>query len=184
MQKFKIQTLSTCNRVPTKLGFDPTIVITGGLTVAQQLFPNLFGSNRRPITDQDWDSLFPGGGYWSTLLKSYLKSRCHYDVDMKFMYPGNFGSGGSWSRGYIAQFVLENRASICPNQPDSCWSGTICQPCMTAFQKILSQEGLTGGTQPAGIFPGMSGGIDWTTIALIGGGIFLVAALTKKGKRK
>lgn len=188
---FEIQTLSECKprlASRSRLGFDPIILITGGYALAQQLFPNLFGSQRKPITDQDWNSLFPGNGYWTTLLKKYCASRIKYDVDMKFLYP--FGN----SRGAIADFVVANSVAICPDHTPTakyggtgtdpgCWSsGTselVCQPCMAAFQKLLAKEQAGGGD----VFPPGSP-FNYQTLLLIGGGVLLLVALSKKKSKK
>jgi len=172
-QKFKIATLSDNNR----LG-DPTAIILGGVQLIQSLFPNFLGSTE-PLSDAELNNLFPGSGFWAVQLKQYLKSRTRYKKDMQYWYPGNFGAGGSYSRGYIAQFVLENRAQICPDVASECWSGTVCQQCMSKFSQLLQTEQFSGSNQ----FPGYQAGFDLTKILLYGGAAVLVLAVINKRKR-
>jgi hypothetical protein len=182
MRKFEIQTLSERNY--NRLGFDPIVLITGGYALAQSLFPNLFGNNRKLITDSDWSQLFPGNGYWTVLLKKYCAERIKYDVDMRYLYPFEK------FRGAIADFVVKNSTQICPDHTPSvryggtgtdpgCWSDgvneLVCQPCMSDFQKLLAAEQRGGGdTFP----PGQS--FNLQTLLLIGGGVLIIAAIAKK----
>jgi len=187
---FTIATLADNNR----LG-EPISILTAGLGLATQLFPNIFGSNRRALTSADWDKLFPGNGYYSVLLKTYLSQRIKYDVDTKFLYP--FNHQGINMRGAIADFVVANAAQICPDYTAgaggtnrACWSDgrneLVCQPCMTIFSKILQQEQYSGGNQPVGQYPGgmFSGTLDMSTILLVGGGLLALVLLSKKSKAK
>lgn len=188
---FEIQTLSECKpglRDSSRLGFDPIILVTGGYALAQSLFPNLFGNQRKPITDSDWNSLFPGSGYWTTLLKKYCANRIKYDVDMRYLYPFEK------SRGAIADFVVANANAICPDHtPSARWGGTgtdpgcwssgqselVCQPCMAAFQKLLAAEQRGAGTQ---FPPGET--FNMQTLLLVGGGVLLLAFLSKRKRSK
>ena len=67
---FRIKTLQD-----GETSMDPITIITGGLAVVSQLFPNIFGGGRKRLTDADWLQLFPGSGYWTSLLRSYLKEK-------------------------------------------------------------------------------------------------------------
>jgi len=74
-----------------------------------------------------------------------------------------------------AQFVLENRNQICSDIAAECWTGTICEACMSKFTSLLQTESRGGGSQfPPGSI------INWETILLVGGGVLLLVALSKK----
>lgn len=168
---FEIQTLSdniTLN--------DPVTVITGAAGVLLQLFPNIFGGNRKRLTDSDWLQLLPGNGTLTTALRNYLKTRIHYDVDVYKM------AGDKTSiQLYTEIFADENEDLWCPTK--GCWKGSVSMP---IFYSILQKEALTGGTQPYGSVPGFISGfndVNLQTILLIGGGLLLLFALNKK-KRK
>lgn len=151
---FEIQTLSEGQY---KRLSDPVTVITGIATVLPSLFPNMFGSET--LNMGHLDKLFPGNGFWTVKYKNWLLQRIKYLKDVQrdlHMYTG--------------QFIEANQAQICPGK-----SGT---DCWQAFYKLLQKESLTGGYQPVGNIFG--GGIDFSTIALIGGGILLLTVLAKK----
>jgi len=168
---FRIATLSNNARLS-----EPVAIITAGVGLIQSLFPN-FLSSPEPLSDSELNKLFPGSGYWTTQIKSYLKAKTKWKRDMAYWFPGTYG--GAYSRGYIAQFVLENRNAICPGVQDNCWSGTVCEVCMEKFNSLLSAEQLGGGTQ----FPGMTAGFDMQKLLLYGGGALLLFALLKSSKK-
>ena len=64
MRNFEIVTLQDgcigCNDNYNTLGFDPGSVITASMPLLQQFFPNIFGGNRRRLTQADWNTMFPG----------------------------------------------------------------------------------------------------------------------------
>lgn len=68
-----------------KLGIlDPASLLAigqGAMTVLQQLFPKIFGTSRRRLTDSDWNTLIPGNGEWHNRLRQHLKNTIHYDTD-------------------------------------------------------------------------------------------------------
>lgn len=154
---------------------DPITIITGGLAMVSQLFPNIFGGSRQAMTQAYLDNIFPGSGYWTVKLKAYLKEKTRYTVDAKYWYPFENQSG------YIADFAYINRAQYAPDCStfkDCAWG---------KFLNLLKQESLTGGNQPVGNFPGLPGGIgsiDWQTLLLFGGGAFLLFALMNKKKTR
>lgn len=166
---FDIVTLSSRDRGLA----DPVSVITGGVAILSQIFPNIFGGGRRRLNNQDWLQLFPGAGYWTTALRNYLESRIHYDVDLKNIQP------------FTNDFIWDNRKQICPGVPDSCWTYNqpgSCLECVQALYKALDQEKKTGGNSPVGLTPGGIGQtIDWSLVAPLAiGGVFLALAIKKK----
>lgn len=166
MSPFRIQTLSSLERCNTslssrsRLGFDPVSIITGGGALLNELFPNLFGSER--LTMQHLNALFPSNGFYTNAYKNFLLQRIRYVKDVQrdlHMYTGQF---------------IESRPEICAGgSGNTCWQN---------FYKILEQESITGGTQPVGNVLGI--GIDWQTILLIGGGVLLLVALSRKKNKK
>lgn len=168
---FRIATLSSNTRLR-----EPVAIITAGIGLLQNLFPN-FLSSPEPLTDSELSSLFPGSGFWTTQIKNYLKTKTRWKKDMAYWFPGTYG--GQYSRGYIAQFVLENRAAICPGVIDSCWTGTVCEVCMEKFNKLLQAEQYGAGTQ----YPGVQAGFDMQKLLIYGGGALLVFALLNKTKK-
>jgi len=172
-QNFRIATLSSNARLS-----EPVAIITAGVGLIQSLFPN-FLSSPEPLSDSELSNLFPGGGYWTTQIKNYLKARTKWKKDMAYWFP-HTGGGGAYSRGYIAQFVLENRNAICPGVLDSCWTGTVCETCMQKFADLLKTEQLGGGST----YPGVMAGFDMTKILLYGGGALLLFTLLNKKKSR
>lgn len=179
MKKFNIVTLSSKHRkLSDSNSPDISGVITGGIGILTNLFPNIFGGNRKLLTDSDWLQLMPGAGYWTTQLRNRLKSTIKYDTDFQTNVQA-----------FTNNFIYENRKQICPKIPDSCWAYNqtgSCTECVQTFYAILNKEKSTGGTSPIGITPGGYGlTSDWSTlIPLAIGGIVLVAAMKTKKKRK
>lgn len=139
---------------------DPVTVITGIATVLPSLFPNLFGTEQ--LTMDHLNRLFPGSGYYTMQYKNYLLQRIKYLKDVErdlHMYTGQF---------------IESKPEIC--------NGGTGQTCWSNFYKILQQEQYSGGTRPVGNVFGS--GFDFTTLALVGGGVLLLLALTKKKRSK
>lgn len=158
MTPFEIVTLSDRNR---SLG-DPVTIITGGIALIQSLFPNIFGSGRHRLTDQDWNQLITGNGYWTSALRSYLKQKIHYDADLKNIEL------------FSKYFAYENKIALGLVN----YSGA---EFMQKFYEIINKEKMginTGGTVPG--FITSATGIDTTTLLLIGGAVVLLFALNKK----
>lgn len=157
---------------------DPVTVITAGVSVLSQLFPNIFGGSRKKLSESDWLALMPGAGYWTTQLRNYLKARINYDVD----FTTNV-------QPFTNNFIYDNRKQICPNIPDSCWTYNqtgSCTQCVQTFYNILSKEKSTGGNSPVGITPGGYGmTLDYSTLIpiAIGGVILVMLMKNKKGKK-
>lgn len=172
---FEIQTLSEKRNLKNGETMDPITIITGGLAVVSQLFPNIFGGGRQPMTQAYLDSIFPGSGYWTVKLKAYLKEHTRYTIDAKYWYPFENQAG------YIADFAYIHKseyAPTCTSFKDCAWG---------KFLEILKRESVTGGNQPVGQYPGLPGGIgsiDWQTLLLFGGGAFLLFALMNKKKKR
>lgn len=165
MKRFNIVTLSSKH---SRLA-DPVTVITAGVSILSQLFPNIFGGARKQLTESDWLQLIPGAGFYTTQLRNYLKTRIKYDVD----FTNN---------------VLPFSQQFSFNMRDA---GGFCNGCSNdaAYQKLLSvldKEKSTGGTSPIGITPGGYGlTTDWSSlIPLAIGGVVLVLAMKTKKKRK
>lgn len=164
MRKFEIITLRDYQRLS-----DPVSIITGGVALLTQLFPNIFGGGRKELTEADWNTLIPGSGYWTVKLRNYLKSRIKYDVD----FTNNV-------QPFTIQFVADNKQGICPtfNTDNHNWTA-----CYQKFLQMLKEEQQTGGQSPVGQTPGISAGIDWNTIlpiALIG---VVAVAVFKRGNK-
>jgi len=165
---FEIQTLSDGG---TQV--DPVTILTGSMAVLTQIFPGLF-TQRQPVTRDTVDKIFPGNGYWTVLLKNFLLEHTAWTVDMRYWYPFENQAG------YIQDFAYSHRMEYAPTCPD------FANCAWPKFQEILRKEKLSGGNQPVGQYPGglYSGGIDFTTLALFGGGLALLFALSKKKKRR
>ena len=181
---FEIQTLSDCGNphVYNRLGqsgppgqpVDPFAVITGGIGVLSNLFPNIFGGARKKLTSADWLQLIPGSGHWTTKLRNYLAIRIHYDVDaVANIQP------------FTVTFVWNNGAQICGHAKGT-WGAAgpdTEQKCMQRFFDILREEQRTGGTSPIGQTPGGFGStINYESLILLGGGLLLAMAVFKKKK--
>lgn len=174
---FEIQTLSDRNyglRDYARLA-DPVAIITGGIALISQLFPNLFGQPAIPMTEADWIKMFPGNGYWTTLYRNYVKSKIPNTRDL-------------WRlERFTGYFVWDNRMNIAPEVPNSCYpfdEPHKCPAAMSKFFNLLKQEQLTGGSSPVGQFPGGIGTLDMNTLLLIGGGVLLLSILLKKKSSK
>ena len=157
---FDIVTLSDRSRLA-----DPITILTGSIAVLSQLFPNIFGGNRRRLTESDWIQLLPGAGYWTTSLRNYLKARIHYDTD----YQTNILQ-------YSKNFVYENASELC--------GGTYSENCYSNFLQKLKTETATGGNAPIGITPGGYGQTlnPSLLIPLAVGAVVLVLAMKAKKK--
>lgn len=159
---FDIITLSSSHR---RLN-DPVSIITGGIAVLSQLFPNIFGGSRKRLTESDWLQLLPGAGYWTTSLRNYLKARIHYDTD----YTNN-------TLQFSKNFVYENASQIC--------GGPYTDACYSKFLQMLKTETQTGGNSPIGITPGGYGGtIDYSTLMPLAIGAVAIVLLMKSKKKK
>lgn len=177
MRKFEIVTLRDWQRLA-----DPVTILTGGLAVLSQLFPNIFGGSRKRLTDADYNQLIPGAGYWSTKFRNYVKTRIHYDVD----FANNI-------QGVTLNFVGTNNEAICPkmytfqNPPGTDPGGNgeaSWTPCIQKFYEILNQESYTGGTSPVGITPGGIGAtLDYSTLLPLAVGALVLVMVMKKKKR-
>jgi len=163
---FEIQTLSDNASALTLRSYtrlsDPVSIITGGLAVINQLFPNLFGGNRRPLTQADWLKLFPSSGYWTTLLREHLANTIHYDVDLSNI-PA-----------YTRYFVDDHLTQLCGG-------GCSREQGLQILSDHLKEETRTGGGNSPFPYPGSS--INWQNILLIGGGAILVLTLLNKKKK-
>lgn len=172
MRKFTIQTLQ--DGEPGGGGMDPISIITGGVALLSSVFPNLFGGGRKRLTSQDWLQLFPGGGYWTTNLRNSLANSIHYDSDLKNIEK------------YTGYFVWENRSTICPEVPSSCFpydNPHLCPDCMNKFFTLINKEKTTGGQSPVGSYPGGWGSINYEQVIVYGGiAVLAIALLTKKKK--
>jgi hypothetical protein len=179
MRLFDIVTLSDKN-ISTRLA-DPVGIIVGGTTVISQLFPNLLGTER--ASEQDFRTLFPSNGYWTSQFRTYLQNRIKYKKDI-----------GRDLQTYTLQFVIDNNSAICPgtytfqNPPGNNPGGGGASgwlPCVESFYRILQQESRTGGASPVGtIAPGLSG-INWTEIVPYAlGGIALFVLLQGRKKKR
>jgi hypothetical protein len=175
---FDILTLSSSHR---RLK-DPITILTAGVAVLGQIFPNIFGGGRKRLTDEMWLELLPGAGYWTNELRSYLKTRIHYDVDFaKNVKP------------FTMQFVADNNAAICPgtytfqNPPGTNPGGGGAAgwlPCYERLLQLLQQEKYTGGTSPIGITPGGYGlTADYSTILPLAIGAVALVFLMKSKKK-
>jgi hypothetical protein len=174
---FDIVTLSSRGR----LG-DPVTILTGGLAVLSQIFPNIFGGGRKRLTDSDWLQMLPGAGYWTQKLRNYLKARIHYDVD----YTTNVEP-------FTLQFVSENHNQICPRTytfqtpPGSNPGGNGTASWLPCYQQLLSklqQETYTGGTSPVGVTPGGYGlTADYSTLMPLAIGAIALVFLMKSKKK-
>jgi hypothetical protein len=161
---------------------DPITILTGGVAVLSQLFPNIFGGARKRLTESDWLQLIPGAGYWSTKLRNYLKTRIQYDTD----FTANI-------QPFTLDFVSQNHSLICPrtytfqNPPGNNPGGGGSQgwlPCYQSLLVLLQKENQTGGQSPVGITPGGYGGtIDYSTILPLAVGAFALVLLMKSKKR-
>lgn len=181
---FHIATLQSRHRnLKEGENVDPVTILTGGVAILSQLFPNIFGGGRKRLTDADWIQLIPGAGYWSTKLRNYLKARIHYDVD----FPVNV-------QNMTLQFVSENHNQICPrtytfqNPPGPNPGGGGSQGWLPCYQKlltILQTENNTGGQSPIGITPGGFGGtLDYSTLMPLAIGAIALVILMKSKKKK
>ena len=171
--RFNIMTLQDNYR----LG-DPVTIITAGVGILSSLFPNIFGGNRKRLTDADWLQLFPGSGYWTSALRNDLKTHIHYDVD----FPGNVSD-------FTKYFVDRKRSDIIPSLPayPATITGEQYQQAYKTFLEYLALEKQTGGNSPVGQVPGGYGQtVDWSKFIpiAIGGIVLIVAMKNKKGSRK
>ena len=144
---------------------DPVTVITSGVAILSQLFPNIFGGNRKRLTETDWLQLFPGAGYWTTSLRNYLKAHIHYDTD----YTANVLQ-------YSKDFVYNNASQLC--------GGVYTDACYSKFLGMLQTEKNTGGNSPIGITPGGYGlTTDYSTLVPLAIGALALVFLMKSKKK-
>ena len=156
---FEIQTLSDHNYTSLK---DPVSVITGGVAIIQGLFPNLFGGGRRRLTNQDWLQMFPGNGMYTVRLRNCLSRSIHFDSDLMNIEE------------FTRNFVFENMSAL---------PGANFTEKFQSFLSIINEEKFTGGKSPGGMIPGISGGLDYSTLLPIAAiGLVLVFAMKKKKK--
>jgi hypothetical protein len=174
-RKYKIASLSECNDCNHPSLGDPVAIIAGGMGVLSQIFPNLFGGTRRQLTAQDWNTLFPGNGYWTSKLRNYLKAKIKYDEDLPFIW--NDGTGN----GYINYFVHENQSGLC-NLPS--YPAAYNQECFSKLLDFIEQE--KQGVYPGGKLPGVGVGVAGLDIEgllpYVIGGVVLFAILRKQKK--
>lgn len=161
---FDIVTLSSNHRLA-----DPVSILTGGVAVLSQLFPNIFGGGRRRLTETDWLQLLPGAGFYTTNLRNYLKARIHYDVD----YTSN-------TLALSQQFAYDLRDQ----------KNGFCDNCSNndAYKELLSvlqDETNTGGKSPIGPTPGGYGStLDYSTLVPLAIGAVALILVMKSKKRK
>ena len=165
--RFRILTLSDNNRYRTRLA-DPVSVITAGIGILSSIFPNIFGGNRKRLTEEMWLQLIPGSGYYTTGLRNYLKSRIHYDVDFTT-------NALPFSQAYA--YGLRDSGELCAN----CNNTQAYQNFLT----VLNKEKQTGGNQPIGQTPGGLGStMDLSTLVPLAiGGVVLVMLMKSKKKK-
>lgn len=175
---FDILTLSSNHRSLK----DPLTILTGGVAVLTQIFPNIFGGGRKLLTEDNWLQLIPGAGYWTNELRNYLKSRIKYDID----FAPNI-------KNFTLQFVSENHNQICPgtytfqtipgeNPGGGGAAGWL--PCYERLLQILQEEKQTGGNKPIGITPGGYGlTADYSTLVPLAIGAVALVFLMKSKKR-
>jgi len=153
---------------------DPVSIITGGVAVLTQLFPNIFGGARKRLTETDWLTILPGAGYWTTSLRNYLKARIHYDVD----YVNN-------ALQFTKDFVFERPMEICGLTD---WGGSASpryEACYQSFLQKLQTEKNTGGQSPVGITPGGYGlTANYSSLIPLAIGAAALVILMKTPKRK
>lgn len=144
---------------------DPATILTAGVAVLTQLFPNIFGGNRKKLTESDWLQLLPGAGYWTTSLRNYLKAHITYDVD----YTNNIIP-------FTKYFVDDNKNQIC--------GGSYTDACYSKFLGMLDTEKKTGGMDPVGITPGGYGGtVNYSTLMPLAIGAIALVFLMKSKKK-
>ena len=155
---------------------DPVTVITAGVSLLSQIFPNIFGGSRKRLTQSDWLELIPGNGYWTTKLRNHLAGVIHYNTDVNKI---NAQCGYITNLQCFTQhFVSQNKVAMGLGQ----YSGDLL---MQKFYQLLETERLTGGTQPGGQVPqfisgaGMSIPLEWLLIGGLG-----LAFVLSRGRRK
>ena len=146
-------------------GMDPVTIITGGLAIVQQFFPNLFGGGRKKLTSADWNQLIPGNGSWTVRLRNRLAETINYDSDL-----GNIEL-------YTRYFVIDNKNQICG-------AGVSDSECYKTFLGILKQETFSGGSSPVGNVPGYFGTIDYQSLIPYAIGAVALVYILKNKKRK
>lgn len=167
--RFSILTLSDNNRyqIKSRLG-DPISIITAGASVLNSLFPNIFGGNRKELTNSMWLELIPGSGYYTTALRNYLKTRIKYDVDF-------VTNALPFSQQFA--FNLRDSGELCPNCDNT--------QAYQNFLNVLNKEKQTGGNLPIGQTPGGFGStLDLSTLVPLAIGGVVLVMLMKNKKRK
>lgn len=176
MRDYRILTLQDNNCLGCydgTLGADPMGIITGSIPLLNQIFPNLFGGNRRRLTQADWNQMFPGNGYWTVRLKNYLARHTHYDVDLKYLYDTGNGYG------YIINFIAENRAEIWPQRWQSVQQLSYPEQ-LRLFEDVINEEKFTGGNSPVSQVKYLQGSMDFSKILPIAGVVLVVGLLMSK----
>jgi len=171
---FDIMTLSSKQFLSEGENVEPITILTSGVAILSQIFPNIFGGNRKRLTEAMWLQLLPGAGYWTTSLRNYLQARIHYDVD----YPKNVLQ-------FTKDFVYERPGEVCGLKD---WGGPASPKfaaCYESFLAKLSDEKNTGGQSPIGITPG---GYGMTTnysalVPIALGALALIVVMKSKKKR-
>jgi len=166
MNNFKIQTLSNYVRLS-----DPVTIITAAAAALTQIFPNIFGGNRKRLSDADWNQIIPGNGYWTTALRNYLKTRIHYNTDVQKIVAG---TSETYLQAMTKAFHFNNVNNV-----------RTMFPTLTEFYAELKKESAGGGTQtaPPGNIPGVGIGIP-TEYLLIGAGVIILMMARKKNRRR
>ena len=159
---------------------DPVTIITGGIGLLTQLFPGIFGNSQPLLTDQEWLEIIPGNGYITSSLRTWLKSHLGRKSDLTRI----FSSGKPGLEHHTIGFAQSKSMLWCP---DGSCQGNPESVLMPKFYAALKKESYTGGNLPIGTVPNFIsgfGGLNVSTILLIGGGVFLLYALTNKKKSR
>ena len=137
-------------------------IIEAAIQGLQAIFPNIFGGNRRRLTDEDWNKLIPYNGYWHNQLRAYLKSAIHYDVDaVNNVVP------------FTKYFAIDHNMTI--DQLNALLKQEAAGQSVPDSPYLNYDNPLAGGV----------GSMDTTTLLLIGGAvIFLMSQSNKKRTRK
>ena len=171
---FEIQTLS--DRVYPRLG-DLIPILTAGVGFLTQMFPSIFGGNRKILTEADWMALVPGNGYITARLRTYLASVIRYDTDVKRIAP----SGKTNLEAQTIYFAQHYSLDWCP---DGSCQGNSESVLMPKFYSLLRKEAAGQGQQ--GNVPGfMQAGFDFAkALPYLAVGVLALLILNKKKSRK
>jgi len=174
MKTFKVATLSNY----VTLG-DPFTAI---LSTLPSIF-NLF--SKTPLSMNDLNVIFPGSGYWTTALKTYLMQHIAWKDD-KLQANLDQKLKAFIQNVYSKSECLEERGAGCfqiKTYPDV----YECDACTQKFFNVLEQEKKSGGYSPVGKYPGtLFGGSSLSTYLpwIVGGGILILLLNKKKRGRK